>query len=378
VNHLGSSAALADNFTSHYSGRRVLVTGHTGFVGSWLVAWLSDLGAAVMGLSLPEDPDGAAGSNRRPGVREIAGDVREPPTFERWVADFDPEVVFHLAAQALVIPSYNEPLWTLETNVLGTAYVLDSLRRSRSVRSCVVITSDKCYATRPGAHSENDPLGGDDPYSASKAAAEIVAHAYRESFLASKGVGVATARAGNILGGGDFAKYRVIPDCIRAIEAGIPVELRHPNAVRPWQHVLDAVTGYLQLGAALMDDPVRFAQAWNFGPPKNEATSVDSLVRQFLTDWRNRGGDACEQVHTGDGAFGERETLILDSSKAQTMLGWSPLLNVSQTIGWTAEWYYEVFEHREAAAAATSHQIARYMGLERELARSGSLRGEEM
>ena len=366
---------LTDLIESHFAKRRVLIYGHSGFVGGWLATWLSEIGADVMGFSLPSATEPTSAHVARPRVdHEVASDIRDPRAVELSTLEFDPEIVFHLAAQALVIPSYEEPVWTFETNVLGTAHVLDVLRQTRSIRSCVVITSDKCYANRNGAHRESDALGGDDPYSASKAAAEMVADSYRKSFLASRGVGLATARAGNILGGGDFAEHRVIPDCVRAIEAGAPVALRHPEAVRPWQHVLDAVAGYLRLGAALLDNPDHYSEAWNFGPSQNDVTSVEELVRRFLASWRERGGVAHDAIREREDSVGERESLLLDSAKARSELRWRPFLDIAQTIDWTTEWYHEVMKDPDTAADATSNQIARYMALAKDdLASTGSI-----
>lgn len=362
-----ASETLREIVESHFAGRRVLITGHSGFVGRWLATWLSDLGSEVMGLSLRSDSPGDSFSAPGRDIHwEVLSDIRDLRAVEQATTKFDPEMVFHLAAQALVIPSYEDPVWTFETNVLGTANVLDVLRRTRSVRTCVVITSDKCYATREGAHSESDPLGGDDPYSASKAAAEMVVHAYRTSFLSAMGVGVSTARAGNILGGGDFAEYRVIPDCVRAIERGLPVELRHPEAVRPWQHVLDAVAGYLRLSAAMFDEPGRYDQAWNFGPTHEDATSVDEVVRRFVAAWRKLGGSASDAIYASESGVGERNSLLLDSSKARDALGWRPLLDMDLTIDWTTEWYDSVMKDPRAASAVTSRQIALYMSLEKD------------
>ena len=372
-----ASEPLAELIQSRFAKHRVLISGDSGFVGGWLAACLSDFGADVMGVSLPSDASRiSAAASLRSDIREVEADIRDLRAVERPVTDFDPEVVFHLAAQALVIPSYEDPVWTFETNVLGTAHILDALRRARSIRSCVVITSDKCYATRDGMHSESDALGGDDPYSASKAAAEIVTHAYRTSFLAARGIGVATARAGNILGGGDIAEHRVIPDCIRAIETGVPVALRHPEAVRPWQHVLDAVAGYLRLAAALLDDPEKYDGAWNFGPRQDEETSVDELVHRFISAWRERGGVAHEAVDAEGDSVGERVSLLLDSAKARNELGWRPCLDIARTIDWTAEWYFEVMKNSDAAADMTSRQIAQYIALEHaNLADSAPSRG---
>jgi CDP-glucose 4,6-dehydratase len=350
-----------------YRGRRVLVTGHNGFVGSWLSFWLAQAGAEVVGFALPAQPGGAAEAlDLDSAVTSIEGDVRDRTQVEELIGGHEPEIVFHLAAQALVIPSFDEPLATLATNVMGTAHVLDAVRRQPSVRACVVITSDKCYALSAGAHEEGDPLGGEDPYSASKAAAEMVVHAYRSSFFAGSRVGVATARAGNIMGGGDWADYRIVPDCARAVIAGEPVRIRHPEAVRPWQHVLDAVAGYLRLGDGLLIDPTANAQAWNFGPPSEAAATVSEVVAMLFARWRALGETGVrDPEHEADSPVPERSFLTLVSDKARSRLGWLPLLDLQATIDWTVDWYHSVAAIESGnAVTVTTSQIARYLELD--------------
>ena len=286
----------------NYYGKHVLVTGDTGFVGTWLTTWLRKLGADVVGLSLPED-------------------VGNPVTAKMFM-DAQPDIVFHLAAQALVAESIADPLWTFKTNVMGTTNVLDAVRQTPSVKATVVITSDKCYAPTEGIHSESDQLGGDDPYSASKACAELVAQAYRKTY----DMHIATARAGNIIGGGDWSNGRIVPDCIRALQNGTTVQLRNPDAVRPFQHVLDAVHGYLMLGEALLHDPVLINGAWNFGP--KDETTVAELVTALGVPWECTGS-----------TFLEQPTLRLNSRKAYTLLGWEPLLRFDETVNWTYAHY---------------------------------------
>jgi len=285
-------------------------------------------------------------------------------------------VVFHLAAQPLVLPGYEQPLSTFSTNVMGTANVLEALRVTRCAGCCVVITSDKCYAEPLGsytsAHSETDPLGGDDPYSASKAAAEIVSHSYWESFGATQLPAIATARAGNILGGGDWALGRLVPDWARAARDGRLLSLRHPDAVRPWQHVLDAIAGYVFLaGALLANPPAEYAGPWNFGPSERSAVTVRQLVDMLQNSWNRRTGGAPVAVMAG-GEKGaerakERHFLALDSSKAQAKLGWDRLLDLDGAIDWTTEWYAAVFHGGETdAAAVVNAQISRYLELSNE------------
>lgn len=320
--------------------RPVLVTGHTGFKGAWLSLWLQALGSRVHGLSLglPGEPclyelarvgDGMAGS--------VAADVRDAAALARSLANARPEIVFHLAAQPLVRRSYAAPLETFETNALGTANLLESVRSSASVRAVVVVTSDKCYesagAGRP--HSESDPLGGHDPYSASKAAAELITDSYRRSFLADPaGPRVASARAGNVIGGGDWGEDRLIPDLVRAALAGVPLRLRNPAAVRPWQHVSCPLSGYLLLAQALCAD-ASAARAWNFGPDPDDTRSVEEVVRELSARWPS--GIAWE-TDPGEHPH-ETSVLALDSALARDQLGWRPPLGFAEAIEATAAWY---------------------------------------
>lgn len=351
-------------FADFYREKRVLVTGHNGFVGSWLSHWLLRLGANVVGVSLPAMAGGLADvTNLEDLMSAHFIDVRDRRSLGEVIETLRPELVFHLAAQALVLPSYEDPLGTFETNIIGTANLLDSLRDQASVKACVVVTSDKCYAEGLGAHKEQDPLGGDDPYSASKGAAEIIAHSYRTSYLATQGTGIATARAGNIIGGGDWAAHRIVPDCMHAAAAGRALELRHSEAVRPWQHVLDAVAGYLRLGAALALDPSRFARAWNFGPA--ETATVGELVDALLSAWRTCDGHAVPSPIASDGTPPpERRHLILDSSRARRELNWNPVLQLDEAVVWTVEWYWHTLRADPSGARrATERQLDRYEAL---------------
>jgi CDP-glucose 4,6-dehydratase len=343
---------------SHWNARRVLVTGHTGFKGGWLSLWLAARGASVHGFALEPAPgpsffsacglaDALAGDTR--------GDIRDSAALARCLAAARPEVVFHLAAQPLVRASYREPLETFDTNVLGTARLLEAVRACDSVRAVVVVTTDKCYENREWdwAYRETEPLGGADPYSASKACAELVCDAYRRSFLAAAGVRLATARAGNVIGGGDWAADRLVPDFLRAVDAGQPLSLRAPEAVRPWQHVLEPVAGYILLAERLLESD-RFAEAWNFGPAEADARTVGRIA-ELLCD---RVPGSAWQHEPGNHPH-EAGLLRLDSSKARRQLGWQPRWNLEEAVGRTVEWHL-AWKRGDAMADVSLRQIADY------------------
>jgi CDP-glucose 4,6-dehydratase len=328
-------------------------------------------GAKVVGLSLPVPVEAAElrSGLTRP-VLNLTGDVTDYAAVLEVVQRYQPEVVFHLAAQALVLPGYEYPLTTIATNVLGTAHVLEALRTTGCAQCCVVVTSDKCYSRSPGAesraHAEGDPLGGDDPYSASKAAAEVVTHAYWRSFGGTQLRAVATARAGNILGGGDLAPDRIVPDWARSVRDKAPLHLRHPDSIRPWQHVLDALAGYLLLADALMDAPSGYAGAWNFGPPETSVATVRQVIDELQQSWSARTGDSPVPVVVDDdqAKAPERAALTLDSSRAAANLAWAPRLDLHDTAAWTTEWYAAAWRNRRFdGASITSDQIVRYLDL---------------
>lgn len=350
---------LADAFR----GRRILVTGHTGFKGSWLSQWLVELGAEVHGLSLA--PDTA------PALFEVLGlkkhlashricDVRDGAGVQAVCAAVRPEVVFHLAAQPLVRLSYREPAATWATNVQGTIHVLEAVRMLGSVRACVVVTSDKCYENREQVrgYREADAMGGHDPYSSSKGAAEIAVASWRRSFFHEPaGTRLASGRAGNVIGGGDWSADRIVVDFVRAIAAGQPLQLRNPGATRPWQHVLEPLSGYLVLAAKLLQpDGARFADGWNFGPADTSVATVKDLAHLLITAW---GSGAVEMPHNV-GQPHEANLLKLDVSKAGAGLGWKGIWDVQRTVSETVAWYKNHHLGGCDLAAMTTRQIAVY------------------
>jgi len=330
-------------FGGIYAGKRVLVTGHTGFKGSWLALWLHSLGADVTGLALapPTVPSHFELIDLKKVIKHVEGDIRDLEIVKKAFKISQPEIVFHLAAQPLVRDSYDDPKGTFDTNIGGTVNMLEVVRNCQTVKAIVVITSDKCYENREWVwgYRENDPMGGHDPYSASKGAAEIVCAAYYRSFFQrnSRGphIGFATARAGNVIGGGDWAKDRIIPDCVRALSNNKPIIVRNPYAVRPWQHVLDPLSGYLFLGQRLFENPSQFSGAWNFGPTGNDSIEVIELAMRFIKSW-GKGEIKTSEIPD---APHEAHMLRLSIEKAIYALKWSPLLNSSDAINWTVEWY---------------------------------------
>jgi CDP-glucose 4,6-dehydratase len=360
-------------FGDIYAGRRVFVTGHTGFKGSWLTQWLLDLGADVTGYSLepPTEPNlfdaakiGTVEAKRPMGAgrfTDLRADVRERRPLGQALEMAAPEIIFHLAAQPLVRHSYAEPHLTFETNVMGTVNLLEEVRAlaaaGRSPRAVINVTSDKCYENSETGHAyaEGDPLGGFDPYSSSKGCSELVTASYRRSFFSASGMPrVASARAGNVIGGGDWGEDRILPDCARALSAGTPVEVRNPGAVRPWQHVLESLSGYLALGANLWrsaavvgDEGGAFDGAWNFGPGAACNVTVREVVELFTSEWG--GGEwrpaagAARQPH-------EAGLLILDAGKAERELGWRAAWSVAEAVAAAAHWYREFFDGADASA----------------------------
>ncbi len=324
-----------------YKGRKVLVTGHTGFKGSWLAIWLREMGAEVLGYALEPytERDNFVVSGIGSTIHHHIADVRDYSTLLHLMQEFQPEIVFHLAAQPLVRESYLYPRETYETNIMGTVNVLEAMRHTPSVQAAVLISTDKCYENREWVwgYREIDPMGGHDPYSSSKGAAEIVIDAYRRSFFAEQNVGIASARAGNVIGGGDWSKDRIIPDCVKTLAAGLPVEVRNPHSYRPWQHVLEPVGGYLLLAQRLYNDRKNIAGAWNFGPEHTAVVTVRELVERVIDCWGS--GEWIDLSVQEQNAPHEARFLGLDISKAKSELRWRPVLSLEQTIELTIDWY---------------------------------------
>ncbi|MGO9685517.1 MAG: CDP-glucose 4,6-dehydratase [Beijerinckiaceae bacterium] len=349
---------------AHYRCKRVAITGHTGFKGSWLSCWLELLGASVTGISLPPvgDPNLFNLLELDRTIDSHFADIRELGPLTELLRCANPEVVFHLAAQPLVRRSYADPIETFSTNVLGTAHVLEACRATPSVRAVVVVTTDKVYENREWhwPYRESDPLGGLDPYSASKACAEIVTGVYQKNICrGDRRIHIATARGGNVIGGGDWSVDRIVPDIIRAISADAPIELRNPGAVRPWQHVLELCEGYLALGAGLLAGDDRVEQAWNFGPWLSEKLSVSEITKGLLAAMERPG----HPVLVSPSPLHEAQTLQLDISKTVSQLGWRPRLRVQEALVWTADWYREVRYDPRKARELTLRQIGAFEAL---------------
>lgn len=347
---------------SVYKGKRVFVTGDTGFKGSWLVRWLLLLGAEVTGYALPaerlEDHFSRLDLSRR--IHHVDADIRDFDLLFAAVKQAEPEFFFHLAAQPIVRTSYERPKYTFDTNIGGSVNVLETLRQVETIKSLVYVTSDKCYRNNEWVwgYRENDELGGKDPYSASKAAAELVFQAYYDSFFMSRpNCGVASVRAGNVIGGGDWASDRIVPDCIRALKAGLPIVLRSPGATRPWQHVLEPLSGYLLLGAKLYEAPKRFSGSWNFGPASGTGYTVGALAERLHSGW----GGTNPSMQLGPMGPHEAGLLSLNCDKAHHELGWWPRWSFDKTVEQTVGWYRGVHDG-VAAEELTVQQIREYMG----------------
>lgn len=358
------SMGIEHLFGTIYKGKRVLVTGHTGFKGTWLTIWLKELGAEVIGYSngLPSEPNHFDVLNLSNKVLDVRDDIRNLKNLNNCLQEHKPDVVFHLAAQPIVRYSYKNPIETFESNVMGTLHVLEACRSQSSVKAVVVITSDKCYHNdekgRP--FQEDDKMGGYDPYSCSKGVAELVTSSYRDSYFNLKNYGqnhnllIASARAGNVIGGGDWAKDRLIPDIMRATSTGKAVEIRSPTATRPWQHVLEPLSGYLLLGQKLLENDTSSAEGWNFGPRDNEVLTVQEVLNKARKKWSQieiKYSNHSQNPH-------EAKLLGLDCSKANERLLWNPIWSSEECIDKTVEWYQAYYEEGEVI---TMRQLQAYV-----------------
>jgi len=347
-----------------WRSKRVLITGHTGFKGSWLGLWLDAVGARVAGYALepPSDPSLYALARVHEAVRSTTGDVRDLARLERTVGEAAPDVVFHMAAQSVVLRSYDAPVDTYSTNVMGTVHVLEAIRRTGSRCAVINVTTDKCYENKGWVwgYREDDRLGGHDPYSNSKACAELVGQAYRDSFfpvadVERHGVGLASARAGNVIGGGDWTPHQLIPEAVAALQRGESVVLRHPDATRPWQHVLDCLDGYVSLAEALSGDPAGFSGEWNFGPADGDSRPVSYLVETLAKHW----GVAVPWTHDRQAHPLEAQELRLETRKAASRLGWRACWPIDTALDMVARWY-DGYHAGTSARALCLEQIRRY------------------
>ena len=356
-----------DLFENFYKGKRVLITGHTGFKGSWLTLWLHSLGAEIVGIGLEpfSERDNfvltKVGDKIKADIRE---DIRDGEKMKEIFRDYQPEIVFHLAAQPLVRLSYQIPVETYQTNVMGTINILEAIRATDSVKVGVMITTDKCYENKEQlwGYRENEPMGGYDPYSSSKGAAEIAISSWRRSFFNPKdfnnhGKSIASVRAGNVIGGGDWALDRIIPDCIRAIESDASIEIRSPYSIRPWQHVLEPLRGYMMLAKKMWENPTEYCEAWNFGPRMESISTVKEVAENVISNY-GKGGLNLPPEGEIKGALHEAKLLMLDISKANFRLGWKPSLDIKQTIAMTVDWYKRY--QSEDPYSLTLSQITNY------------------
>ena len=350
-----------------WEGKKVLITGHTGFKGSWLSIWLTRMAADVTGYSLPPPtkPSLFETTHLSKDMTSISGDIRDLEHLKDVIARHQPEIVIHMASQTLVRYSYDNPVETYSTNIMGAVNLLEAIRMVGNVRVVIVVTSDKCYENKDWlwGYRENDPMGGRDPYSSSKGCVELITSAYRNSFFKEEdlkyhGVAVASVRAGNVIGGGDWAKDRLIPDIMKAFMENRPVTIRYPHAVRPWQHVLEPLNGYLCLAEKLWDNGIKFARAWNFGPNGDDTRPVSWIVDYLTSLW---GDGACWKLDTDTNPH-EDNYIKLDCSEARSLLGWSPKLNLSTTLEWIVKWY-KIFQQKTDMRSVTEDEIERFQNL---------------
>ena len=342
--HLGKYGSNLDIFDGFYKGKRILITGHTGFKGSWLAIWLRELGANVIGVSLDESSllDNYVLADLSNKMTGVAADIRNAERLKNIFQYYEPEIVFHLAAQPLVRQSYIAPVQTYETNLMGTIHVLEAIRETPSVKVGIMVTTDKCYENKEQlqGYKEGDPMGGYDPYSSSKGAAEIAISSWRNSFFNPKeytkhGKSIASVRAGNVIGGGDWAVDRIVPDCIRALEGDRAIKIRNPRAIRPWQHVLEPLGGYMHLGHKMWLEPTKYCEGWNFGPFMESVETVWGVATKLI---RNYGKGKLIDAYDSN-SLHESSLLSLDITKATQQLGWYPRLGLDKTIELTVDWY---------------------------------------
>jgi len=343
-----------------WQGKRVFLTGHTGFKGSWTALWLHSLGTIVKGYALAPPSNPSLFDEAKVGliIDSQIGDIRDQDALYKSMLNFNPDILIHMAAQPLVRYSYDAPIETYEVNVIGTAKVLEVARSCSNLKAIVNITTDKCYENdeRSQGYKENDPMGGYDPYSSSKGCTELVTSAYRRSFLQDQGIGVASVRAGNVIGGGDWADDRLIPDILRSFENGDPVVIRNPKATRPWQHVLEPLSGYLVLAQKLYEDQKEYAEGWNFGPNEQDVKPVDWILDEMVKKWPNSSWELDENSSPHEASF-----LKLDISKAQSKLGWRPVWELGQTLEKIIVWH-QAWLNKEDMQTVCLSEIEEYMG----------------
>lgn len=343
---------------SFFRGKKVLITGHTGFIGSWLTKWLKLFQANICGYALdpPSDPNIFNAIGLTKSILDVRGDIRDTRKLRGTLTDFKPEIIFHLAAQPIVLNSYDRPVETYDTNVTGTANLLNELRKIDGIKVIVVMTSDKAYRNNEWVYPyrENDMLGGIDPYSASKSCQDIVVESFRESYFLDSQIGVSSVRAGNVIGGGDWSQHRIIPDIVRGIVGNEIIKIRNPNSIRPWQHVLEPISGILLLTERMYND-INFSGAWNFGPNQNTEINVKELTERFVEMWGSGSYDIDETQ-----TYKEANYLQLDISKAKKNLNWTPRYNFSESLYKTVEWYKEYYKNPMVIGKKTVEQINEY------------------
>ena len=349
---------------SFWKNKKILITGHTGFKGSWLTIWLKKLGADITGFSksVPTNPSLFETANIEKDIKSVVGDIQNYELLKETISKCEPEIIFHMAAQSLVIKSYSNPIETFSTNVMGTVNLLYAVKETKKAKIVINITSDKCYENNESleGYSEEDPMGGHDPYSSSKGCAELITKSFRKSFFSSdheNNIGLASVRAGNVIGGGDWAEDRLIPDIIRAIKNKENVKIRNPNALRPWQHVLDPLNGYISLAEKLWDDQKKHSEGWNFGPEKNEVKPVSWIIEEFNELWKNKINWV-----VGNNELHEANNLILNCQKAKSRLGWNSKINTETALKMTIEWYTKYFDGKNMREV-TEEQIIEFQKL---------------